>query len=118
MGATGLAIEKGSPYTQIAEFQTGDFFALPEKYGGGIDLAFDYTFLCALTPDLRQTWAKTYANLLSKNGKLVTVIFPLSKEDNVNGGPPFIISLQLARELLEPLGLECVHEAPIQTSIA
>ena len=36
-----------------------------------------YTFFCALSPDLHQEWANTYANILKPNGILITIIFPI-----------------------------------------
>lgn len=49
--------------------EVGDFFAYEEKKGGGFDFIYDYTFLCALPPELREDWAKKMASLLKKKPK-------------------------------------------------
>jgi hypothetical protein len=120
--ANELKILEGEPAVSIAEFIAANFFQFPdtvmkEKY----DLCFDYTFLCALEPSDRKKWAHTYAKLLNPGGKLITFIFPLSKAPEMNlgpedKGPPFKISLDLARELLEPLNFKCVYESPAKVS--
>ena len=45
--------------------------------------------------------------LLSADGELVTLIFPV-KEPVFDGGPPFCMSPQLVRELLEPRGFRAL----------
>ncbi|KAF7729878.1 hypothetical protein EC973_003612 [Apophysomyces ossiformis] len=80
------------------EFVLGDFynFAYPE---GGYNLAYDYTFLCAMPPELRPDWAARYAEIIQTGGILVTLMYPL---DDHEGGPPFAVSEQLYRDLLSP----------------
>lgn len=68
------------------------------------DFVYDYTFLCALNPILREDWARKMAALVKEGGELLTLIFPIrEKPSNV---PPFMVSLELYRELLEPVGFE------------
>ena len=46
-----------------ATYETTDFFHLNVKEGkwaGGFDFVYDYTFLCALQPEMRDNWAATH----------------------------------------------------------
>jgi len=83
--------DAGGRYTFIC----GDFFddawlvdsALNDK-DFKFDLIYDYTFFCALPPELRPKWAARQAGLLAQEGKLVCLEFPLYKDPKI-GGPPF-----------------------------
>ncbi len=83
-----------------AVFSTTDFFLLQEPTG--FDLIFDYTFLCAIDPSSREAWAKTMKRLLKPGGELVTLIYPIGKQDP--SGPPYPMTTELVRGLLEPQG--------------
>ena len=80
--------------------ECGDFF---EERGGGrkFDFIWDCTFLCALEPDAREAWAKQMATLLADDGEILTCVFPIGPRE---GGPPFAMSVDLVRSLLEPVG--------------
>ncbi|KAJ5597424.1 TPMT family [Penicillium hordei] len=77
-----------------AQFIIGDFFSdewiarmdLPGKF----EIIYDYTFFCALTPDLRSSWARRYWDLLSTHQEsvIVCVEFPTQKKLSL-GGPPY-----------------------------
>lgn len=71
------------------------------------DFIYDYTFLCALDPSVRVEWAKQTAKLLRQGGELITLIFPIRGQDNL--GPPFSVSMEGVRDLLEPVGFECLE---------
>ena len=61
------------------EFKHGSFFEYKDNDGdNSFDFAYDYTFLCALQPDMREQWASTYARLLKPDGVLMTVVFPIT----------------------------------------
>lgn len=83
--------------------EEGDFFELRgEKEEEKFTFIYDYTFFCAITPDKREAWARQMQALLAPtNGVLMTLIFPICEKE---GGPPYRVSLQGFRELLEPLG--------------
>lgn len=51
---------------------------------GVFDLGYDYTFLCALHPDMRKDWATAWAQLLRPGGYLLTLIFPVDPEMDQN----------------------------------
>jgi thiopurine S-methyltransferase len=59
----------------------GDFF----DHKGEYDLIFEQTFFCALEPKLRPEYVKKMSGLLSKEGKLVGLLF----KNNFEEGPPF-----------------------------
>ncbi|KAK5993985.1 putative thiol methyltransferase 2 [Cladobotryum mycophilum] len=54
---------------------------------GGFDLIYDYTFLCALLPEMRQDWARRMSQLLNPNGVLICLEFPLFRDLNELGPP-------------------------------
>jgi hypothetical protein len=81
--------------------ECGDFFEL-EK-GRKFDFIWDCTFLCALEPVVREQWAEQMRMLLADQGELLTCVFPIGTRE---GGPPFAMSVDLHRKLLEPVGFE------------
>lgn len=44
-------------------------------------LAFDYTFLCALDPSVRERWAQHYADIIRPGGELLTVVYPMDDRE-------------------------------------
>ncbi|KAI8371911.1 S-adenosyl-L-methionine-dependent methyltransferase [Blakeslea trispora] len=64
-------------------------FQIPE---GGYNLAYDYTFLCAMDLHMRPAWGKRYAEIMRKDGILITLMFPI---DDHEGGPPFAVDESL-----------------------
>mmetsp|Transcript_148381 Transcript_148381/g.269582 ORF Transcript_148381/g.269582 Transcript_148381/m.269582 type:complete len:220 (+) Transcript_148381:1-660(+) len=93
--------ETGDPAAAKVSVQCADFFSLQGEH----DFIWDCTFLCALDPSVRQSWARKQSELLSKDGTLLTCVFPICEKV---GGPPFAMSVPLVRELLEPVGLQAV----------
>jgi SAM-dependent methyltransferase len=91
-----------------SDFQTYSFFevdATDPNYK--FDFIYDYTFLCALDPSVRNYWAEQMARLVKPGGVLLTLIYPIRPPDDK--GPPFSVSLELLRELLQPVGFECLE---------
>lgn len=78
------------------------------------DLIWDYTFLCAIDPERRGDWAERMDELLAPGGELVTLIFPVHAGDPEQG-PPYPLSPDLVRDLLEPR-FEAAHLEPVQRS--
>ncbi|GAB7358918.1 hypothetical protein MBLNU230_g4138t1 [Neophaeotheca triangularis] len=88
------------------EFLMADFFNdsfLEKTQGSSFDIIYDYTFLCALPPALRPQWARRMSSLLSPNGRLVCLEFPLHKDPKM-GGPPFGLQSNLYEALLKAPG--------------
>ncbi|KAK4169857.1 putative thiol methyltransferase 2 [Cladorrhinum sp. PSN259] len=84
------AVQPGS-----VNFVRGDFFqrgwetsCLAGCDDQGFDLIYDYTFLCALLPEMRRDWAQRTRELLGSKGVLVCLEFPLYK-DLMAPGPPW-----------------------------
>jgi cyclopropane fatty-acyl-phospholipid synthase-like methyltransferase len=94
-----LRAERGVPRSR-ARVVTEDFFAFEPD--APFDLVWDYTFLCALDPSVRATWAKKVERLLADDGELVTLIFPAVDEPPLGQGPPHPLKPEHVRELLEP----------------
>lgn len=89
-----------------------DFFEWePEER---FDLVWDYTFLCAIEPSLRPRWAERMDSLLTAEGELVTLIFPVHQGDP-EAGPPYPMSPGLVKDLLEPRFTATKLE-PVETS--
>lgn len=59
-----------------AHSKQGDFFTFTPP-SEGYTLAYDYTFFCALPPDLRERWGGRYAELVKPGGVLVCLEFPI-----------------------------------------
>ncbi|KAE8359570.1 hypothetical protein BDV27DRAFT_149480 [Aspergillus caelatus] len=77
-----------------ASFVQGDFFK-PDwerqiSASGDIkfDLVYDYTFLCALHPQMRPQWAARISQVVAPDGILVCLEFPMYK-DPTQPGPPW-----------------------------
>lgn len=90
----------------------GDFFgdAMKTELEGLFDVVYDCTFLCAIGPAQREAWASKMAEVVKPGGELVIDIFPIG---NHTTGPPFAMSEQLVRRLLEPVGFECILMEPV-----
>ncbi|KAJ8774210.1 hypothetical protein K2173_009641 [Erythroxylum novogranatense] len=94
------------PNANYFTFIREDFFSWrPPKL---FDLIFDYTFFCAIEPQMRSDWARQVRDLLKPDGELITLIFPIS--DHV-GGPPYKVSVANYEEVLHPMGFKAVSIA-------
>ncbi|MGA9523530.1 MAG: methyltransferase [Myxococcaceae bacterium] len=107
---------RGTPQDRV-RVAAADFFALhPALIGGPFDLVWDYTFLCAIDPSMREAWARQMEQFVRPEGELITLIFPVTgprpTRDNPGEGPPYPMHPELVRELLagrfEPTVLEPV----------
>jgi methyl halide transferase len=101
-----LSDEQKAPFTNV-DFIKGNFFELSTAEAEKFDFIYDYTFFCALSPTIRGDWAKQMGNLLVSGGILMTLIFPIRPADDY--GPPFAVSLDIYRDLLESNGFECLE---------
>ncbi|XP_028100612.1 thiocyanate methyltransferase 1-like isoform X2 [Camellia sinensis] len=109
------AIELSSslPNADYFTFLKEDFFTWrPTEL---FDLIFDYTFFCAIEPDMRSAWASQMRDLLKPDGELITLMFPVS--DHV-GGPPYKVSVADYEEFLNPIGLKAVSIVDNELAIA
>lgn len=86
-----------------AHFEAADFF---DHYSAGSwDAGYDYTFLCALHPDMRTAWAEAWARQLKPGGELVTLVYPVDPTMDPGQGPPWPVTPDLYRRLLLDSGL-------------
>jgi len=92
-----------------AELVYGDFFKY--DFGFKFDAIYDYTFLCALDPPMRESWADRMAELVAPTGELITMIYPV--DDTIVGGPPFRMSPDIVKGLLEPRGFKAIYLEPV-----
>lgn len=82
----------------------GDFFHFDvATVGGPFDIGYDYTFFCAMHPTARADWAVAWSKLLTRGGKLVTLMFPL--DPSFTQGPPWAVTPEDYSEVLEGAGL-------------
>jgi len=78
----------------VDDFFAHDVASDDEKY----DVIYDCTFLCAIQPFQRQKWAEQMKKLTAKGSRLISLVFPLG---DFEGGPPFALSPELVKSLLE-----------------
>ncbi|KAH6756048.1 S-adenosyl-L-methionine-dependent methyltransferases superfamily protein [Perilla frutescens var. hirtella] len=108
-----IELSSGSPNTDHFTFLKKDFFTwCPDQL---FDLIFDYTFFCAIEPGLRLLWARKMSDLLTPDGELITLIYPI---DDHEGGPPFRVSVADYEEVLHPIGLVATHISDNELAIA
>ncbi|QIX00017.1 hypothetical protein AMS68_005534 [Peltaster fructicola] len=94
-----------------AEFLEENFFEdafLTKVCTTKFDLIYDYTFLCALPPEMRPQWAKRMSDLLAPEGTLICVEFPLGKPLSA-GGPPHGLNSTVYEALFRSPGREITH---------
>ena len=53
----------------------------------------------------REEWAAKYAEIIKPGGEIVSNVFPIGPFE---GGPPFALSPDIVKSLLEPVGFEVV----------
>jgi SAM-dependent methyltransferase len=96
-----VTVGRGSRHFLAADFFVDDLSS--HTSGGGFDIIYDHTFLCALPPELRPQWSKRMSELLAPNGSLICLEFPLAKPPN-EGGPPHGLSSELYVQLFKEPG--------------
>lgn len=91
-------------------FHCRDFFELPDlsEHRGRYDVILEYTFYCAVDPQLRPAYARAAADLLRPGGLLAALFFPTAMDKE---GPPFIVSREEVERLFAPY-FELRFEAP------
>ncbi|KAJ2217928.1 hypothetical protein EV179_000072 [Coemansia sp. RSA 487] len=107
--ANKLRDEKGLP-SSLVDFKVMDFFnfEVAEKY----QVAYDYTFFCALHPSMRKSWGDRYAEIMAPGGHLIALMYPLWKEEKDRDvGPPFLLSEDDYHQILDD-NFELIHIDP------
>ncbi|KAK8512121.1 hypothetical protein V6N13_097201 [Hibiscus sabdariffa] len=96
-------MSSSSPNADYFTFLKEDFFSW--RPTDLFDLVFDYTFFCAIEPDMRSAWAQQIQNLLKPDGELITLMFPM---DDHAGGPPYKVAVEDYEEVLHPMGFKAI----------
>eukprot|EP01023_Acetabularia_acetabulum_P062332 TRINITY_DN7661_c0_g3_i4.p1 TRINITY_DN7661_c0_g3~~TRINITY_DN7661_c0_g3_i4.p1 ORF type:complete len:454 (-),score=94.97 TRINITY_DN7661_c0_g3_i4:476-1837(-) len=99
------------------KYEAVDFFQYKDSQGG-FDVGYDYTFFCAIHPDMRKQWSETWFELIKPGGELITLIYPIDPERWP--GPPWYVTPEVAKTLLTEAGFECeyLQEVPKEKSFA
>lgn len=110
--ATKMLLDSDCTCKENAVFLNKSFFDMPddEKF----DFIYDYTFFCALDPSLRSDWATKMASLIKQGGELCTIIYPIC---NKEGGPPFKVSLDDYKIVLEQVGFQMIQLEPLPSTM-
>lgn len=88
------------PETYHVEVKNVNFFDIKfDKDSDKFDFIYDYTFFCALEPEIRPLWGNQMASLVKPGGELFTLIFPVMEKPD---GPPFAVSFEAYKSVLEP----------------
>jgi methyl halide transferase len=96
-----------------AQIHIGDFFEI--ELPGRFELAFDYTFLCAIEPERRPEWVERMHALIRSGGELISLVFPVNPSDpspstSADPGPPYRLHPEVVTALLEgrfaPISIE------------
>jgi len=102
-----------------ANIVLGNFFE--HDFGKKFDFVFDYTFFCAIQPELRPAWGSKVSSLLSPGGRLLTLVFPIDEDNAFNpdaNGPPFPVSVAAYEKVLSPHGLVRVSTERSEASVS
>jgi len=90
------AAEKVTVYTYRKDF----FTLLDDSFHRGFyDAVLEYTFYCAIDPQLRAEYAQRAAELLRPHGLFVGLFFPTEMDRE---GPPFVVSEEDVRASFSP----------------
>ena len=94
-----------------AIFVEGDFFAGPSSSSSTsstFDLGYDYTFFCAIHPNMRKAWGEGWAKWIHPGGTLFTLMFPCAQgpEAPPGEGPPFQVRPEDYQAALESAGFK------------
>jgi methyl halide transferase len=94
------ALKRAHGIRRGVDYRVTDFFAFEPE--AKFDLVWDYTFLCALDPSMRSRWSERMHELLTEDGEIVALIFPVDPVPLNPGGPPYPMTPELVVELLAP----------------
>lgn len=102
------------PRNPVAIVQS-DFFALSPDYNGRFQYVLDYTSFCAIDPARRGEYVDLVARLLAKNGRFITLAFPIGTR---SGGPPFTVQPDNIIERFTERRFQLIHREMPPDSVA
>ncbi|GAB4822661.1 hypothetical protein N2152v2_009707 [Parachlorella kessleri] len=88
-----------------AQMVQGNYFTWQDAKGP-FDVGYDYTFMCALHPDMRADWAAAWSRFLKPGGTLACLVFPVDPERQT--GPPWPVTPEIYEDLLSKHGFQCL----------
>lgn len=96
--ALQAALQKCSQEKAVVHAYCRDFFSLAQSgyHQERYDLILEYTFFCAIDPELRGQYAKTIKALLKPHGLFVGLFFPLHTDKTP---PPFPVSKEEVKKV-------------------
>eukprot|EP01024_Parvocaulis_polyphysoides_P018391 TRINITY_DN18155_c0_g1_i1.p1 TRINITY_DN18155_c0_g1~~TRINITY_DN18155_c0_g1_i1.p1 ORF type:complete len:221 (-),score=39.14 TRINITY_DN18155_c0_g1_i1:431-1093(-) len=97
------------------KYETANFFEYKDPQGG-FDVGYDYTFFCAIHPDLRKQWSETWFELIKPGGELITLIYP--NDPKRWPGPPWYVTPEDAKTLLTEAGFQCEYLEPVPQDLS
>lgn len=99
--AVQATLEEASRQKAVVYAYTRNFFDLPTVgfHQGRYDILLEYTFFCAINPELRGDYVKAAHALLGRGGILLGLFFPTAID---KPGPPFQVSREEVEKLFSP----------------
>jgi len=97
------ALEFANAHHPTARFVEGDALdaaLVLEQLGGPVDLVWDHTFFCALSPILRPAFGDLCRAVVRPGGLVASAVFPIGR-DLADGGPPYGMVVEDLDEALE-----------------
>ncbi|ELU41785.1 TPMT domain-containing protein [Rhizoctonia solani AG-1 IA] len=76
------------------------------------DLVYDYTFFCAIPPELRKSWGQRMTEIVRPGGYLIALMYPIDPGRRRNDGPPFPVDFDAYSAVLKESWDNVVNVAP------
>ncbi|KAG8962659.1 hypothetical protein FRC03_003912 [Tulasnella sp. 419] len=89
--------KEDSTLAKNVSYHALDFFKF-EVPSEKFSLIYDYTFFCAIPPELREPWGARMSEILRPGGYLITLVYPI--DGPRTGGPPYSLTVELVEEML------------------
>ncbi|KAF8741910.1 Thiopurine S-methyltransferase (TPMT), partial [Rhizoctonia solani] len=93
-------------------FQVLDFFQSPSLTEEPFDLVYDYTFFCAIPPELRKSWGQRMTEIVRPGGYLIALMYPIDPGRRRNDGPPFPVDFDAYSAVLKESWDNVVNVVP------
>ncbi|KAH7344897.1 S-adenosyl-L-methionine-dependent methyltransferase [Rhizoctonia solani] len=88
-----LSSQPGAENIQV-EYQVLDYFKSSLLTEEPFDLVYDYTFFCAIPPELRVHWGRRMTEIIKPGGYLIALMYPIDPGRARNDGPPFPVDFE------------------------
>jgi len=91
-------------------FRMANFFDFDPEDGTRYDIIYDYTFFCAITPAMRDSWGLQMTKLTRPGGYLITLCYPI--DGDREGGPPYSVDVDAYARALGSQWQKVVDKIP------